>query len=154
MGRLKNLCKFINFSSIFFFFCNTLFQLVLWSVNSSKLLPDNVEHYLTHWHESFNFGAKKHPKNVIGEPHGSYTFTAVFKVWNWFVLDRSFDDILHESVMFSEWTTYCQCIRLVIMSPYTYWITKNISDTCNLNEYTGALMHALVCRRRSKVVYS
>ena len=35
------------------------------------------------------------------------------------------------------------------MSPYTYWITKNISDTCNLNEYTGALMHALVCRRRS-----
>ena len=27
------------------------------------------------------------------------------------------------------------------MSPYTYWITKNISDTCNVNEYTGALMH-------------
>ena len=56
---------------------------------------------------------------------------------NWFVLDRSFNDILHVSVMFSEWATYCQCIRLVIMSPYTYWITNIISDTCNFNEYTG-----------------
>ena len=27
------------------------------------------------------------------------------------------------------------------MSPHTYWITNTISDTCNLNEYTGALMH-------------
>ena len=43
--------------------------------------------------------------------------------------------------MFPEGTTYYQCIRLVIMSPYTYWITKIISDTCNVNEYTGALMH-------------
>ena len=65
------------------------------------------------------------------------------------MLDRSFDDILHVSVMFSERTTYCQCIRLVIMSPYTYWITKIISDTYNLNEYTGASMNALVCRRQS-----
>ena len=43
------------------------------------------------------------------------------------------------------------------MSPYTYWITNIISDTCNLNEYTGALMYALVCRRQSiaagRVVY-
>ena len=38
---------------------------------------------------------------------------------------------------------------MVIMSPYTYWITKIISDKCNLNEYTGALMNALVRRRQS-----
>ena len=38
------------------------------------------------------------------------------------------------------------------MSPYTYWITKIISDTCNLNEYTGALMNARVCRRQSIVL--
>ena len=38
------------------------------------------------------------------------------------------------------------------MSPYIYWITNIISDTCNLNEYTGALMNALVCRRQSIVL--
>ena len=26
------------------------------------------------------------------------------------------------------------------MSPYTYWITNIISDTCSLSEYTGVLM--------------
>ena len=35
------------------------------------------------------------------------------------------------------------------MLPYTYWITNSISDTCNLSEYTGALLHALACRRQS-----
>ena len=77
---------------------NSSFQLVLWSVSSSKLLPDNVEQYITPEGESFHLAEK----NVIGEPLGPYTFTVVFQVGNLFVLDRSFDDILRVSVTFSE----------------------------------------------------
>ena len=45
MGRFEKLCKFFNLLSNFI--SNTSFQLVLWSVSPSKLLPDNVEQYLT-----------------------------------------------------------------------------------------------------------
>ena len=44
MARFKKLSKFLNFLSIVF--CNALFQLVLWPVSPSKLLPDNVKQYL------------------------------------------------------------------------------------------------------------
>ena len=37
------LCKTGNFSSIFF--CNIPFQLVLWSVSPSRLLPDNIDEH-------------------------------------------------------------------------------------------------------------
>ena len=50
-------------------FANSSFQLVLWCVSSSKLLPDNVEQYLTPEHESFHL-ATKNIQNVIGEPLG------------------------------------------------------------------------------------
>ena len=46
---------------------NSSFQLILWAVSSSKLLPDNVEQYLTHEHDSFHL-ATKSIQNVIGEP--------------------------------------------------------------------------------------
>ena len=45
MGRFKKLCKFFNFLSNLS--CSTSFQLVLWSVSPSKLLPDNVNQYLS-----------------------------------------------------------------------------------------------------------
>ena len=45
---------------------NSSFQLVLWSVSSSELLPDNVEQYLTPEHESFHL-ATKNIQNIIGE---------------------------------------------------------------------------------------
>ena len=48
---------------------NSSFQLVLWYASSSKLLPDNVEQYLTLEHESFHL-ATKNIQNVIGEPLG------------------------------------------------------------------------------------
>ena len=41
----RKLCKAVNFSSIFF--CNLPFQLALWSVNPSRLLPDNIDEHLT-----------------------------------------------------------------------------------------------------------
>ena len=41
----RKLCKAVNFSSIFF--CNIPFQLVLWSVSPSSLLPDNIDEHLT-----------------------------------------------------------------------------------------------------------
>ena len=44
MGIFEKLCKFFNFLSIFF--SNTSFQLVVWSVSPSKLLPDNVKQHL------------------------------------------------------------------------------------------------------------
>ena len=44
MGRFQKLCNFFNFLSNLS--CSTSFQLVLWSVSSSKLLPDNVKQYL------------------------------------------------------------------------------------------------------------
>ena len=45
------------------------FQLVFWSVSSTKVLPDNVEQYLTPEHESFHL-AIKYIQNMIGEPLG------------------------------------------------------------------------------------
>ena len=48
---------------------NSSFQLVLWSVSSSTLLPDNVEQYLTPEHESFHL-TTQNIQNVIGEPLG------------------------------------------------------------------------------------
>ena len=48
---------------------NLSFQLVLWSVSLSKLLPNNVEQYLTLDHESFHL-ATKNIQNVIGESLG------------------------------------------------------------------------------------
>ena len=48
---------------------NLSFQLVLWSVSSSKLTPNNVEQYLTLEHESFHVPTKNF-QNVIGEPLG------------------------------------------------------------------------------------
>ena len=48
---------------------NSSFQLVLWSVSSSKLFPDNVEQHLTPEHESFHL-ATKNIQNVICEPLG------------------------------------------------------------------------------------
>ena len=51
MGRFKKLCKFLDF--ILIFFCNTSFQLFLWSASQSKLLPDNIKQYLAPLHESF-----------------------------------------------------------------------------------------------------
>ena len=41
----RKLCKAVNFSSIFF--CNIPFQLVLWSVSPSRLLPDNIDEHLS-----------------------------------------------------------------------------------------------------------
>ena len=43
MSRFKKLCKFLEVISIFF--CNTSFQLFLWSVSLSKLFPDNAKQY-------------------------------------------------------------------------------------------------------------
>ena len=40
----RKLCKAVNFSSICF--CNIPFQLVLWSVGPSRLLPDNIDEHL------------------------------------------------------------------------------------------------------------
>ena len=48
---------------------NSSFQPALWSVSSSKLLPDNVEQYFTLEHESSHL-ATKNIQDVIGEPLG------------------------------------------------------------------------------------
>ena len=68
---------------------NLSFQLVLWSVSSSKLLPDNVEQYLTLEHESFHLATKTSKMLQLFSRCETD-------------LDRSFDDILHVIVMFSE----------------------------------------------------
>ena len=148
MGRLKNLCKFINFSSIFFFFCNTSFWPVLWFVSSSKLLPDNVEQYLTHWHESFNFGDKNTQKC------DRWT-TWLIHFYSCFLGGKL---ICVGQIIW--WYIACKCdvywvSHLLSVYPPDNNVTihildhKIICDTCNLNEYTGALMNALVCRRQS-----
>ena len=50
-------------------YANSSCQLVLWSVSSSKLLPDNIEQFLTPEHESF-YLATKNIQNIIDEPLG------------------------------------------------------------------------------------
>ena len=57
MGRFEKLCNFFTLLSIFF--SNTSFQLVLWSLSPSKLLPDNVKQYLAPQHEGFKFWRHK-----------------------------------------------------------------------------------------------